>query len=167
MPTPASQPEEQRLPSPGPRESVSCLLSRGSGVSVPAEFCARSSGPTWTHSGSGAWTLFVRQTPPPDAPAQTRQLCASQSGSATSVVIRLAVTFVAPLNEITPGSRPYFFGPYRRHFGPSARKLREFLARSALRKRASRLAIRRNVAFARATIAGEMALAGYVRAADL
>ena len=32
--------------------------------------------------------------------------------------MRLAVTFVAPQNEITPGSTAYLLGPYCCHFAP-------------------------------------------------
>src|SRR5690348_16890338 len=98
MPTPASQPDEQRLPSPVPRYSVLPLS-----VSVPTEFWSRRSGPTWFHCGSPAVAKSVRQTPPPEAPAQTTQLLALQLGETTSAVMRLAVWFVAPEKEVTPG----------------------------------------------------------------
>src|SRR5215210_1918825 len=161
MPTPASQPDEQRLPSPVARYSVSCLRSVGSSTSCPTEFCSRSSGATCFHSGSGVTALSVRQTPPPAVPAQRRHLRAEQSGSATSATVRLAVLFVAPLKAMTPGSVEYRLGPNCCHFLSWAWKLRP----SRLASRASRLAIRLNVTSARLTIDGGIALAGYVRAA--
>src|SRR3954466_9153172 len=103
MPTPASQPDEQRLPSPVPSSSVLLLGSVGSSVRAPTEFWSRSSGPTWFHCGSPAAAKSVRQTPPPAAPAQTMQLLAVQLGETTSAVIRLAVWFVAPEKARTPG----------------------------------------------------------------
>src|SRR6266516_2480115 len=111
MPTPASQPDEQRFASPVPRYRVSCLLSLGSSVSVPTEFWSSSFGLTCCHSGFGASVLSVRQTPPPAIPAQSLHLIAEHSGSATSAVTRLAVSFVAPENEMTPGSVAFCVGP--------------------------------------------------------
>ena len=64
------------------------------------------------HVGFGARALSVRQTPPPETPAQRRQLLAVQSGSATSIVVtRLAVLLVAPEKEITPGWVAFSVGP--------------------------------------------------------
>ncbi len=79
------------------------MLSFGSRVSDPTEFWSRSSGLICCQFGSAASTLSVFQTPPPEAPAQTRQCLAVQLGSATIAVIRLAVTFVAPEKAVTPG----------------------------------------------------------------
>ena len=88
--------------------------------------------------------LSVIQTPPPDVPAQTRHLLAVQSGSATIATVRLEVTFVAPENEITPGSRPNLRGPYCSHFPPLLS--RKWRPRAVLANRASRLASRLKVA---------------------
>src|SRR5436190_23667676 len=111
MPTPASQPDEQRLASPVPRYSVSRVGSLGSSVSVPTEFWSSCSGLTCCQSGFGARALSVRQTPPPETPVQSLHCFAVQSGSATSAVTRLAVSLVAPENERTPGSVAFCLGP--------------------------------------------------------
>src|SRR4051794_27751120 len=118
MPTPASQPEPQRLPSPVPRYSVSCFLSEGSSVSVPTEFWSRPSTSICFHSGFGSDAFSVFQTPPPAAPAQRRHFLAVQSGSATSDVIRLAVLLVAPEKARTPGWVAFSFGPTCSHLWP-------------------------------------------------
>ena len=83
----------------------------GTSVSVPTEFWSSSSGLICFHTGLGAVALSVRQTPPPETPAQRRQWLALQSGSATIVVTRLAVLLVAPEKEITPGSVAFSVGP--------------------------------------------------------
>src|SRR6266568_262289 len=101
MPTPASQPDEQRLASPVPRDRVS----------VPTEFWSRSLGLSKCQSGSLASALSARQMPPPDAPVQTRQCFAVQSGDTTRAVRRLAVLFVAPEKAVTPGCVASVFGP--------------------------------------------------------
>src|SRR5205807_8864616 len=106
-----------------------------------------------------------RQTPPPEVLAQSRQWSASQSGSATSAVTRLAVLFVAPEKDVTPGCVALSFGPYCFHFGPEPRKLRPCTRASLARRRASARAIRLKVALARATTRGGIVFAGYVRAA--
>src|SRR6059036_3042762 len=103
MPTPASQPEEQRVASPVPRYSVFCFLSVGSRTRAPVEFWSSSSGASSFQSGSGAVALSVRQTPPPAAVAQTRQWFGLQSGATTIALIRLAVWLVAPVKAVTPG----------------------------------------------------------------
>jgi hypothetical protein len=65
--------------------------------------------------------LSVVQTPPPETPAQTRQKSSCffagfpQSGETTSAVVRLAVLFVAPENEVTPGWVALTCGPYCTH----------------------------------------------------
>src|SRR5262249_6753688 len=83
---------------------------------------------------------------------------APQFGSTTSVVVRLAVEFVAPEKAVTPGWVASCVGPYRLHlcpFEPGSPVL------------ASWAAIRSNVASALATAAGGITLAGEVRTADL
>ncbi len=78
---------------------------------MPTALWSSSSGLICFHVGSGAVALSVRHTPPPDTPAYRRQCLAVQSGSATSVVTRLAVLFVAPVNASTPGSVAFTRGP--------------------------------------------------------
>src|SRR3954468_21333187 len=118
MPTPASQPEEQRLPSPVPRYSVSCFLSEGSSTSVPTEFWSSPFTSIWCQSGFGAVAFSVFQTPPPAAPAHRRHFLAVQSGSATSEVMRLAVLLVAPEKARAPGSVAFSCGPICSHLWP-------------------------------------------------
>src|SRR3954467_14282338 len=120
MPTPASQPDEQRLPSPVPRYSVWPLASVGSMVSEPTEFCSSCSGPTWFHCGSPAVAKSVFQTPPPAAPTQTTQVLAVHDGETAIAVMRLAVWLVAPENAVTPGWVALRFGPYCCHWRPAA-----------------------------------------------
>src|SRR6267143_4254758 len=156
MPTPASHPDEQRWPSPVPRYSVFPLLSFGSSVNVPTEVWSRSPGWSCFQSGSFASALSVRQTPPPDAPTQTRQREAPQSGATTSAVIRLAVVFVAPEKAMTPGWTPSCLGPKNVHLRPLAPGS-PFCASS--------FAFRSNVALAFLTTAGGITSAGYVRVA--
>ena len=105
--------------------------------------------------------MSVLQTPPPETPAQSRHLCAVQFGSATTIGVRLAVLFVAPENDVTPGWVAFTRGPYCFHLLLSHRKVRPRWMR-----RASALAIPAKVSFARLTIAGESDFAGYVRIAD-
>src|ERR1043166_8387352 len=98
MPTPASQPEEQRFASPVPRYSVLPLLSFGSSVRTPTEFWSNWFGLLCFQSGLGDSALFVRHTPPPEAPTQTVQSSlpfVPQLGDTTSAVSRAAVLFVA------------------------------------------------------------------------
>ena len=120
-----------------------CLGSLGSSVRVPTEF--------WSSSGFGAAALSVRQTPPPATPAQSLHFFAVQSGSATSAVTRLAVSFVAPENEMTPGSVAFCLGPKKCHLCPAPLGS-PFLASFA--------AIALNVSSARWAIAGGITLAG-------
>src|SRR5919206_4816918 len=102
MPTPDSQPDEQRFASPVPRWSVFPEGSFGSATSAPTEFSAR---PPSSHvqDGLAASASSVRQTPPPAVPTQRRQLPGTHVGATTSAVSRLAVGVVAPENESTPG----------------------------------------------------------------
>src|SRR5437870_2347116 len=95
MPTPASQPELQRLASPVPRYSVFPVGSVGSAVSAPTEFCWIPS-VSHVHVGRAARASSVRHTPPPETPTHMRQLPGVQVGAITSPVTRLAVVFVAP-----------------------------------------------------------------------
>src|SRR5215471_4028686 len=118
MPTPASHPDPQRLASPVPRYSVFPFVSVGSRVSVPTEAWSSSPGRSCVHSGSFASALLVRQTPPPDAPTQTRQLVALQSGATTIAVVRLAVMFCAPEKAVTPGWTPACCGPNKLQLRP-------------------------------------------------
>ena len=90
---------------------MSWWRSLGSSTSDPTEFWSRSSGLSCCQVGLFASALSVSQTPPPETPAQSRQWFLVQSGSATSAVTRLAVTLVAPENDVTPGWTPYVFGP--------------------------------------------------------
>ena len=99
--------------------------------------------------------MSVRQTPPPETPTHNLHFFAVQSGSATIAVVRLAVLFVAPENEITPGWVAFTRGPYNRQREPSPSRWRP--CRSC---RASAFAIRLKVALARATIAGGIVRAG-------
>src|SRR6266850_4411655 len=156
MPTPASHPDEQRWPSPVPRYSVFPLLSVGSSVNVPTEVWSRSPGRSCFQSGSLARAFSVRQTPPPDAPTQTRQRAVPQSGDTTSAVTRLAVEFVAPEKAVTPGWTASSFGPKNFHLRPLA-PWSPFCASS--------FAFRSNVARAFLTTAGGITSAGYVRVA--
>ncbi len=80
-------------------------------TSAPTEFWSRSSGLSCCQTGFGASAFSVRQTPPPETPAQSPHLLAVQSGSATSPVTRLAVVFSAPENEVTPGWTAFVRGP--------------------------------------------------------
>ena len=84
--------------------------SFGSATSEPTEFRAR---PPSSHvqDGSAARASFVRQTPPPEAPAQRRQFPGTHVGATTSAVIRVAVAVVAPENESTPGWIELCSGP--------------------------------------------------------
>src|SRR3954447_1440075 len=117
MPTPASQPDEQRLPSPVPRYRVLCFGSVGSSVSVPTECWSSEDFVTRRHFGLGANASSERQMPPPETPAQTVHLLfLPQSGETASAVIRLAVSLVAPLNDSTPGSMASCRGPYCCHW---------------------------------------------------
>src|ERR1051326_6132655 len=74
----------------------------------------------------------------------------------TSAVTRLAVLFVAPEKDVTPGCVAFSVGPYCLHACPLAPGS-PFLA--------SFLAIVLNVVSALAAIAGGMAFAGYARSA--
>src|SRR5215831_11338848 len=165
MPTPDSHPDEQWLPSPVPRYSVRCLGSVGSRYSAPVECWSSASSVRRFQSGFVARALSVRQTPPPAGVAHTRHLFffCPQLGETTSAVMRLAVWFVAPLNDVTPGWTANCRGPYCVQLPPFPSPKNP---RPSARRRASRLAIRANVACARATTAGGIALAGYVRMAD-
>src|SRR5262249_52308512 len=156
MPTPASQPDEQRLPSPVPRYSVLPCGSVGSRVRTPTDAWSRS--PTFIcfQSGVEAGALSVRQMPPPEAPAQTVQSLPlpllPQSGATTSAVMRLAVLFVAPEKAVTPGWVASCVGPTCSHFLP-------WLFGSPCF--ASELASALNVASAFATSPGVTLAAGY------
>src|SRR2546421_3631637 len=99
MPTPDSQPEEQRFASPVPRYSVFPLESLGSATSEPTEFSAR---PPSSHFqvGLAARAFSVRQTPPPAVPTQRRQLPGTHVGATTSAVSRLP-----PARGAAPGGR--------------------------------------------------------------
>ncbi len=105
--------------------------------------------------------LLVIQTPAPETPAQTRHLFHLQSGSATSCTVRLAVLFVAPEKEMTPGWVAFTRGPNCFHLLLSHRNVCPRRTR-----RESAFSIRPNVLFARCTIAGAIDFAGYVRIAD-
>src|SRR3954452_6598062 len=138
MPTPASQPDEQRLPSPVPRYRVLCFGSVGSSVSVPTECWSSEDFVTRRHFGLGANASSERQMPTPETPAQTVHLpFLPQSGETTSAVIRLAVALVAPLNDSTPGSTASCRGPYCCHWlGGKAERARgpgQLAARTAIR----------------------------------
>src|SRR5690242_12038665 len=151
MPTPASQPEEQRLPSPVPRYSVSWLSCpwpwpAGTSVSAPTEFWSRSSGLSCCHVGFGASAFAVVQTPPPETPTHRRHRFAVQFGSAIIAVTRLAVVSSEPANDVTPGWTPFVRGPKSFHsplFHSSCRP------RACLMARASARASFRYVALAR------------------
>src|ERR671934_2050653 len=110
MPTPASQPELQRLASPVPRYSVFPDESFGSATRLPTEFWSR---PPFSHvhAGSAARASSVRQTPPPDVPTQTRQFPGTQVEATSRAVVRLAVLLVAPENARTPGWVALTSGP--------------------------------------------------------
>ena len=89
---------------------MSCFFP-GASVRVPTEFWSRSSGLTCCHSGFDATALSVRHTPPPETPTHSLHFFAVQSGSDTIAVTRLAVLFVAPENESTPGWVAFTRGP--------------------------------------------------------
>src|SRR6476620_12099396 len=108
-------------------------------------------------SGFAARALSVRQMPPPETPAQTRQPEFPQLGETTSAVVRLAVLFVAPEKARTPGWVAFTCGPSCAQLWPLP------FGSPAL---ASFIAIFANVFSAFALIAGGMTLAGYVRWAD-
>ena len=72
-------------------------------MSVPIAFVAKSPDMK-SQLGVAAYALFVRQTPPPAAAAQTVQLLvAEQLGSTARAVIRPEVVYGAPLNVRTSG----------------------------------------------------------------
>src|SRR5262249_521792 len=135
-------------------------LSLGSKLSVPTEFWSRLGGVVCFHEGLGASASVVSQTPPPDAPAQTRHFFSEHFGSTRSAVIRLPGLLVAPENDVTPGWVPLILGASSFHW-----LLQRNDRECALRSLASRFAIRVKVCFARATTACGIELAGYVRAA--
>src|SRR5262245_3381409 len=110
MPTPASQPELHRFASPVPRKSVLPVGSLGAAVSAPTEFCAIPP-VRYVQLGSAARASSVRQTPPPETPAHSRQLPGTQVGAITRAVVRLAVGVVAPENDSTPGCTEFCCGP--------------------------------------------------------
>ena len=85
----------------------------GSSVSVPTEFWSRLSGLSCFHSGLAPSAFSVDQTPPPETPAQTWHLPALHFGSTSKDVTRLAVLFVAPENDVTPGWVAFWRGPRR------------------------------------------------------
>src|SRR5207302_7757542 len=110
MPTPDSQPEEHRFASPVPRYRVFPLGSLGSATSEPTEFRARPPS-SQVQLGFAARASFVRQTPPPAVPTQSRQFPATQVGATTIAVSRLGVAVVAPEHASTPGWREGCSGP--------------------------------------------------------
>src|SRR3954451_227738 len=110
MPTPDSQPDEQRFASPVPRYSVFPEGSFGSATRAPTEFSA-SPPSSHVHAGFAARASFVRQTPPPAVATQSRQLPGTHVRATTSAVSRLAVGVVAPEKESTPGWIEFSSGP--------------------------------------------------------
>src|SRR5258708_16894912 len=151
MPTPASHPDEQRLPSPVPRYIVLHVLSVGSSTRAPTEAWSRSPGWSCFQSGLPASALSVRQTPPPAAPIQMRHCAALQLGETTIAVTRLAVVFVAPEKDVTPGWLASINGPKKFHLWPLAPGSPFWASASA---------ICWNVALAFATTCGGISLAG-------
>src|SRR5882724_928135 len=152
MPTPASQPELHRFASPVPRYSVLPLESLGSAVSAPTEFCPIPP-VRYVQLGSAATASSVRQTPPPAAPTQRRQLPGTHVGAMTRTGLRVAVVSVLPVNASTPGSIAFCSAPYACQW--------------LLPCGSPWAAILLKVFLAFCTIRGGITLAGYVRAADL
>src|SRR5439155_12344285 len=95
----------------------------------------------------------VRQTPPPAAPTQRRQLPGTQVGAMTRAGLRVAVVSVLPVNASTPGSIAFCSAPYGCQW--------------LLPCGSPWAAILLKVFLAFCTIRGGITFAGYVRAADL
>jgi hypothetical protein len=93
--------------------------SFGSAVSAPTEFCSIP-GVRYFHFAFDDSASSVRQTPPPEAPAQRRQLPGTQVGAMIIAGVLVAVALVAPEKPSTPGWSAVVLGPWSSQLPPPA-----------------------------------------------
>src|SRR2546425_714302 len=87
MPTPVTQPLPHVFPSPVPTQTVFPLGSLGSSATDPTALPANADD-RYIQCGSGARASSVRQTPPPEVAAYSRQDPGAQSGASARAVVR-------------------------------------------------------------------------------